>query len=126
MFLDITGIIFTVLIVSPRYWFLVLSISLIELIFSIFIIIVFHFGVTEVIAGGIFSSIVWTPGKKEFLQLVGPLFLLITGLGSLNRNEILWFDLINPLASYKKPWPVMMIKTAIFRLIVFFFFFTGN
>lgn len=126
MFLDITGILLTILIVSPRYWFIVLVISVMELVFSICITTAFHYGVTEVIAGGIFSSIVWTPGDKEFLQLLGPTFLLITGAGLLKHSNIFWLDLINPMAAYKRPWPVMMIKTAIFRLIIFLFFFAGK
>jgi len=75
-----------------------------------------------VIAGGIFSSIAWSSGGKDLLQLVSPVFLFITGAGLLRHTKISWIDLINPVAGYKKPWPMLMIKTAIFRLIVFFFF----
>lgn len=125
MFLDIIGTLLTILIISPRYWFIVIVISITELAFSILITTALSFGVTEVIAGGIFSSITWNSTGKNFLYLVSPAFLFIIGAGLLKHNKISWIDMINPLAGFRKPWPVIMIKMAVFRLIIFLVFWTA-
>lgn len=125
MFVDVIGIILTVLIVSPRYWFIVLFISSIELLFTIFFSMVLQGGVTEVIAGGIFSWMARSNGT-DIIQLFCPFLFFMLGLGALKNTKIFWLDLLNPLACFKKPWPVMMIKISILRIAVFLFFFYGN
>ncbi|WP_422443845.1 hypothetical protein [Thermoanaerobacterium sp. DL9XJH110] len=125
MLIDIIGILLTILIISPRYWNIVFLISCADLLFSVCISLVLQSRITEVIAGGIFSSITW-PGGKSFLTILGPLFLLTIGLGLAGPKEIPWLDLINPLAGFRKPWPVIMIKLAVFRMLVFLYFLAGK
>lgn len=122
MFLDIIGNLLTIIIISPRYWFIVLAVSASELIFSLLLTTAMSLKVTEVIAGGIFSSIKWNSTGAEFLYLASPFFLFFIGIGLLNNYKISWLDVINPLSDFKRPWPVIMIKMAIFRLIIFILF----
>lgn len=123
MFIDIVGILLTILIVSPRYWFIVLIISCVELFFSILFSLALKANITEVIAGGVFNFVASSGGMNVFLQLLGPIFLLLFGFGLNNSRKIPWIDLLNPLSDFKRPWPVMMIKTAIFRAMFFLLFF---
>ena len=117
MFVDLIGILLTVIIVSLRYWFIVLLISFIESTFTILISTALETSITEVIAGGIFTTVTG-PSNNYFIMLLSPLFLLLFGLG-LHRNEkIPWLDLINPVADFKRPVAVLMIKTALCRMLI--------
>ena len=116
MYIDIIGIILTVIVVSPKYWYM-------EVILSIFLSTALQSKVTEVIAGGIFTTI---NESRSFIHLLGPLFLLFTGIGMMDDRKIPWIDLINPISMYRRPWPIIMIKTAIFRLAAFAYLFTGK
>ncbi|HHY04027.1 MAG TPA: hypothetical protein GX534_02410 [Thermoanaerobacterales bacterium] len=121
MYIDFVGIILTVLIISPVHWINVLVISFLELLFSIFISIVFQNNVTEVIAGGIFTSM--TLSNKSFeLQIISPILLLLLGLGRIGIKNVPWFDLLNPLSYFKNnPWSIMLIKISIFKILVLYF-----
>lgn len=121
MYIDFVGIILTILIISPVHWINVLVISFLELLFSIFISIVFQNNVTEVIAGGIFTSM--TLSNKSFeLQIISPILFLLLGLGRIGIKNVPWFDLLNPLSYFKNnPWSIMLIKISIFKILVLYF-----
>ena len=72
MFVDIVGLLLTVLIVSPRYWLIVLFIGFAELIFNILLSMTLELNITQVIAGGIFTSI--TGSSSNRFQILSPLF----------------------------------------------------
>jgi len=117
MFVDLIGIFLTVIIVSIRYWFVVLLLSFVESAFTVLISIALESSVTEVIAGGIFTTISVTP-NNNIIMLLGPLFLLLFGLGLHKNEKIPWIDLINPISDFKRPVPVIMIKTALCRILI--------
>lgn len=118
MFVDIVGLLLTVLIVSPRYWLIVLFIGFAELIFNILLSMTLELNITQVIAGGIFTSI--TGSSSNRFQILSPLFFLLIGWGLCENKRIPLLNLINPMAYFKKPWPSLLIKTAIFRLLIVF------
>ncbi len=121
MYIDIVGILLTIIIVSPRYWFMVLFICASELVLSVFLFIALQLNVTEVIAGGIFSSVV-LEGKQNYVQLISPVIFFITCLCLQDMRRIPWLDLINPLAAFKKPWHILILKTSFFRILFYLFF----
>lgn len=124
MYLDLVGLVLTILIVSPRYWYLVVVISFFDIILSVFLSIALWTQVTEVIAGGIFTTI---NDGGSITYLLGPILLLIAGIGMIiNMEKIHWWDLINPFSSYRRPLPVMMIKTSLFRIAVFAWWYGAN
>ena len=51
MFVDLIGVLLTVIIVSIRYWFVVLLLSFFESTFTLLISMVLESRITEVIAG---------------------------------------------------------------------------
>ena len=57
MYIDTIGIILTIILVSLRYWLIVLSICASELILSFLLCLALKLNVVEVIAGGIFISL---------------------------------------------------------------------
>jgi len=117
MFIDLIGIFLTVIIVSLRYWFVVLLLSFIESTFTVLISMALESTITEVVAGGIFTTVT-ASSNNNLIMLLSPLFLLLFGL-SLHRNEkIPWLDLINPISDFKMPVPVLMIKTALCRMLI--------
>lgn len=120
MYIDIVGILLTIIIVSPRYWFMVLFICASELILSVFLSIALQLNVTEVIAGGIFTSVI-LEGKKNYIQLISPAIFFITCIGLQDMRRIPWLDLINPLAGFRRPLPVLILKTAFFRILIYLF-----
>ncbi|WP_296971102.1 hypothetical protein [Tepidanaerobacter sp. EBM-38] len=119
MFIDVVGILLTVIIVSPRYWFIVLPLCFAESALTILISMVLESNITEVIAGGIFTTVAG-PNNKNFLLILSPLFFLMLGLGLHKDKKIPWLDLINPIANFKRPWPALMIKTSLFRIMVIY------
>ncbi|NLU09837.1 MAG: hypothetical protein GXW90_02645 [Tepidanaerobacter acetatoxydans] len=119
MFIDVVGILLTVIIVSPRYWFIVLPLCFAESALTILISMVLESNITEVIAGGIFTTVAGL-NNKNFLLILSPLFFLMLGLGLHKDKKIPWLDLINPIANFKRPWPALMIKTSLFRIMVIY------
>ena len=119
MFIDVVGILLTVIIVSPRYWFIVLPLCFAESALTILISMVLESNITEVIAGGIFTTVAG-PNNKNFLLILSPLFFLMLGLGLHKDKKIPWLDLINPIANFKRPWPALMIKTSLLRIMVIY------
>lgn len=119
MFIDVVGILLTVIIVSPRYWFIVLPLCFAESALTILISMVLELNITEVIAGGIFTTVAG-PNNKDFFLMLSPLFFLMLGLGLHKDKRIPWLDLINPVADFKRPWPALMIKTSLFRIMVIY------
>jgi hypothetical protein len=99
-----------------------MAISAVELGLFVSISTALSLKVTEVIAGGIFSSITWNSSGKDILYLIDPLFLFTIGFGLLKHDKVSWIDAVNPFACFKKPWPVIMIKISIFRLLIFSLF----
>jgi len=91
--------------------------SFVESTFTVLISMALESSVTEVIAGGIFTTITVSP-DNGFVVLLGPLFLLLFGLGLHKNEKIPWIDLINPIADFKRPVPALMIKTALCRLLI--------
>lgn len=118
MFIDLIGLLLTVLIVSPQYWYIVIILSFLELVLSIFFSMVSDVSVIEVIAGGIFNTILQVP-EKQLLLFSGPIFFLILGFCLQDFRKFHWSDMINPLVNYKQPWPTLMIKMSLFRIAVF-------
>ena len=116
MFVDIVGILLTIIIISPRYWFFVLSICLFELIFTILISMALELSISKVIAGGIFTSINQS-NSKYFFQMISPLFFLVLGFAIHTNKNVKWSDLINPFANLSSPLSILIIKTSIFRII---------
>ena len=119
MFVDLIGVLLTVIIVSIRYWFVVLLLSFFESTFTLLISMVLESRITEVIAGGIFTTITFFP-ENFLIMFLGPLFFLLLGLGLHKKDKIPWIDLINPISTYKRPLPVLMIKTALCRILIIF------
>lgn len=117
MFVDVVGILLTVIIVSPRYWLIVLLLCFAESAFTVFISMALESSVTEVIAGGIFTTVTGSYSNNLFL-IISPLFFLLLGLGLHRDKRIPWLDLINPIADFKRPLSVLMIKTALFRMLI--------
>ncbi len=117
MFVDIIGILLTVVIVSPRYWFIVLLLCFVESTFTVLISMALESSITEVVAGGIFTKVTGSNSNNLFL-IISPLFFLLLGLGLHQNRKIPWLDLINPIADFKRPLPVLMIKTALFRMMI--------
>ncbi|MGI6485738.1 MAG: hypothetical protein ACOX15_05355 [Tepidanaerobacteraceae bacterium] len=120
MYIDTIGIILTIILVSPRYWLIVLSICASELILSFLLCLALKLNVVEVIAGGIFTSFIFE--EKNYIQLISPAIFLISSLTLQDMRMIPWLDLINPLAGFKKPWHILFLKTSIFRLIIYLLF----
>ncbi len=118
MLIDAVGILLTVLIVSPRYCFIVLLLCFAELTVTVLLSMILELNVTEVVAGGIFTTIAGS-GSNNLFMILSPLFFLLFGLG-LYGGKVPWLDLINPIAAFKRPLPVLMIKTALFRMIIVF------
>jgi len=121
MFIDVIGTLLTIILVSPRYWWIVLTVSTIEIMLSLFLSIAVETSVTEIIAGGIFTTITFSEPRNIF-QLFCPMFLFLVGLSFLDSKRLRWIDLINPISEFKKPWPVIIIKTAAFQILVIIFF----
>jgi len=117
MFVDLIGIFLTVVIVSPRYWFIVLLLSFIESTFTVLISLALELSITEVIAGGIFSTVTGS-NINNLITILGPLFILLFGLGLHRDEKIPWLDFINPVADFKRPVPALMIKTALCRILI--------
>ncbi|NLZ53039.1 MAG: hypothetical protein GX892_07825 [Thermoanaerobacteraceae bacterium] len=117
MFVDLIGIFLTVIIVSPRYWLIVLLLSFIESTFTVLISMALESSITEVIAGGIFTTITGS-FNNNLITIFSPLFLLFIGLGLHRDEKIPWLDLINPIADFKRPAPALMIKTALCRILI--------
>jgi len=124
MFIDIVGILLTVIVVNARYWYIVLIICLGELLLSVLASIAFTSNITEVIAGGIFTHMAVFEGKM-FVPFLAPLFLLLLGVGLQDFKSMRWIDVINPITDYKRPWPILIMKTAAFR-IAFIIMLYGN
>ena len=118
MLIDAVGILLTVLIVNPRYCFIVLLLCFAELTVTVLLSMILELNVTEVVAGGIFTTIAGS-GSNNLFMILSPLFFLLFGLG-LYGGKVPWLDLINPIAAFKRPLPVLMIKTALFRMIIVF------
>ncbi|AEE91517.1 conserved membrane protein of unknown function [Tepidanaerobacter acetatoxydans Re1] len=119
MFIDVVGILLTVIIISPRYCFIVLLLCFMESVFTILISMVLESNITEVIAGGIFTTVAG-PNNKDFFLILSPLFFFMLGLGLHKDKKIPWIDLINPIADFKSPLPALMIKTSLFRIMVIY------
>jgi hypothetical protein len=117
MFVDIIGILLTVMIVSPRYWFIVLMLCFAESVFMVLFSAALESSITEVVAGGIFTTVTLTDSKLFHLML-SPVFFFLLGWGLHKERRIPWLDLINPIADFKRPLPVLMIKTALFRIMI--------
>lgn len=118
MYIDVIGVILTVLIVSPKYWYVVMILSFADVMLTIFLSTTLQSRVTEVIAGGLFTTI---NDGSSFTYILGPSILLLAGIGMMKDRNIPWLDMINPLSSYRRPWPILMIKTSIFRFAIFAF-----
>lgn len=118
MFIDIVGIFLTIIMVNIRYWFMVLLICLCELMLSFLLSISLQSNINQVIAGGIFNHVIGSEGKHLLSTLLGPLFFLCLGLGLLDFKKLRWIDLVNPISDFKEPWPIIMMKTAVFRIVV--------
>ncbi|WP_213975489.1 hypothetical protein [Tepidanaerobacter acetatoxydans] len=119
MFIDVVGILLTVIMISPRYCFIVLLLCFMESVLTILISMVLESNITEVIAGGIFTTVAG-PNNKDFFLILSPLFFLMLGLGLHKDKKIPWIDLINPIADFKSPLPALMIKTSLFRIMVIY------
>lgn len=119
MFVDIVGILLTVIIVSPRYWWIVLLLCFAESALTVLISMALESSITEVIAGGIFTTVTGSYSNNLFL-ILGPVSLFLFGLGLHRGRKIPWLDLINPIADFKRPLPVLMIKTALFRMLIIY------
>ncbi|MDD4569845.1 MAG: hypothetical protein PHE70_06970 [Tepidanaerobacteraceae bacterium] len=117
MFVDVIGLLLTIIIVSPRYWITVLSICFVDLALTVLISITLESNIIGVTAGGIFTSFVGFNNKNLF-QLFGPFLYLLFGIGLHKDKKIPWLDLINPFSDFCKPIPILMIKTAIFRILI--------
>ncbi|ADL08017.1 hypothetical protein [Thermosediminibacter oceani] len=120
MFLDIVGMLLTILIVSPVYMGRVFLICLFANFLDILTAMVFNTQVTEVIAGGIFSSINYY-GGNILVPYLSPLVLILIGAGLQGRDGIILWDLINPSATYKRPWPFLFLKVGIARILILYF-----
>lgn len=118
MSVDIIGTLLSILLVSIRYWYIVLVVCSFELLLTILLSLVIDENITQVIAGGIFSTIEF-PGGKSILPILSSLFVLGIALAHLDKKIIRWIDMFNPFADFKKPWPIIMLKTAIYKIIFF-------
>ncbi|MFO7152750.1 MAG: hypothetical protein DIU66_005860 [Bacillota bacterium] len=125
MFLDFIGIFLTTLIVNPRYFLKVILVGFIANIIDILAAIVFDSQVTEVISGGIFSSVNYL-GNNILVPYFCPLILISIGLGLKNGESIDFWRFINPLASYKRPWPIIFLKVGLARILVLYIFKMGK
>lgn len=121
MFIDVIGTLFTILLVSPRYWWIVSIVSVLDVLFSIILTVVLSVNVTEIVAGGIFTTINMTEPKVIY-QLIPSIFFFLIGLSLIEPRRLRWIDTVNPLSEFKKPWPVIMIKTSIFKILILLFF----
>ncbi|HHY41408.1 MAG TPA: hypothetical protein GX514_00935 [Thermoanaerobacterales bacterium] len=117
MFVDLIGIFLTVIIVSPRYWFIVLLLSFIESAFTVLISMALQSSITEVVAGGIFTTVTGS-FNNNLITIICPFLLLLFGIGLHRAEKIPWLDLLNPIADFKRPLPVLMIKTALCRILI--------
>ncbi|HEY8362949.1 MAG TPA: hypothetical protein VIK77_08710 [Tissierellaceae bacterium] len=120
MFLDIIGILLTILIVSPKYIGRVFSICIIANLLDIFAAMVFNSQITEVISGGIFSSINYY-GGNIVVPYFSPLVLILIGLGLKSKDTVTFWDFINPIATYKRPWPYLFCKVGVARILILYF-----
>jgi hypothetical protein len=119
MFLDFIGIFLTTLIVSPKYFAQVILVCFFANIIDILAAMVFNSQVTEVISGGIFSSINYL-GSNIVLPYFSPLILILIGLGLKNGDSISFWRFINPFAKYKRPWPLIFLKVGVARILVLY------
>ncbi len=120
MHIDVIGILLTGLIVNPRYCFVILLLCFIEMVSTVLLSTVLSSGLTRVVAGGIFSTVYGVDVNNLFM-ILSPLFFLLLGFGLYGNEKILWLDFINPIAILKKPLPTLLIKTALFRIVVICF-----
>ncbi|HHV18946.1 MAG TPA: hypothetical protein GXZ27_08845 [Thermoanaerobacterales bacterium] len=117
MFVDVVGVLLTVIIVSPRYWYIVLILCFAESFLTVLISMALESSITEVVAGGIFTTVTMK-NSNIFHLMISPIFLLLLGWGLHRARRIPWLDLINPVAEFKSPLPVLMMKTALYRIMI--------
>jgi len=121
MFIDVVGTLLTIILVSLRYWWMVLTVSALEIMLSLLLSIAVKTNITEIIAGGVFTTMKFSE-QKLFFQLFCPIFLFMLGLSLIDFRRVRWIDIINPISKFKKPWPVILIKTAFLKILVIIFF----
>lgn len=117
MFVDLIGLILTVLFINFNYWYILLLLTFAGVIFEFLLFTTLNMKIIKVSAGGIFSEIVLNNSVYN-LNWVIPVIFIVLGLFFMDRKDIDVIKILDPSAKYNKPVPVLLIKYGLARILI--------
>ncbi|MGB9813836.1 MAG: hypothetical protein ACPLRZ_08105 [Thermovenabulum sp.] len=120
MYMDIIGLILTVFFINLKYWYIVISLSIFEILFEFLLFFALDAQITQVTAGGIFSRISYY-NANFLLKWAIPLFFIVLGFIFADRRDIDIIKIIDPTAKFKSPLPLILVKFGLARIIILLF-----